>query len=37
MGCLGGLFRRFVQGWVIARVLGWIRGRGQSGGGRRSV
>ena len=39
MGCIGGMFRRFVQGWLIAKVLGWIRGRGQSGGGggRRSV
>lgn len=32
MGCLGGLIRRFVQGWLIARVMGWLRGRGEDGG-----
>ena len=32
MGCLVAMFRRFVQGWLIAKVLGWIRGRGEDGG-----
>ena len=31
MGCVGSLIRRFVQGWVIARVLGWFRNKRQPG------
>jgi hypothetical protein len=33
MGCVTGLFRRFVQGWAIAKILGLLRKRRGSGAG----
>ncbi len=24
MGCIGGIIKRVIQGWLIAKVIGWF-------------